>query len=212
MFLLLIKNFDSHICYFVKVFQRFRKNGIKLKREKMLPFKTRRRVLGENCGKEKRQSWFYWHHGHMKPPTYTQEVERFCGFANYHRSFIKDFSKLQLLYMNFQENSFTMRRKAWTFLRVSKVHKWVLQSYPFQWKRESSILIPTLRTLPKGLNYNKLKMMFNCVLHIFTLTREQKKYCTTREESLAVVWFTCHFSHYLLGRPFDIRTDHSSLQ
>lgn len=54
--------------------------------------------------------------------------------------------------------------------------------------------------------------MFNCVLHIFTLTREQKKYCTTREESLAVVWFTCHFSHYLLGRPFDIRTDHSSLQ
>lgn len=130
----------------------------------------------------------------------------------FHRSFIKDFSKLHLLYMNLQENSFTMRRKAWTFLRVLKVHKWVLQSYPFQWKRESSILIPTLRTLPKGLNYNKLKMMFNCVLHIFTLTREQKKYCTTREESLAVVLFTCYFSHYLLGRPFDIRTDHSSLQ
>lgn len=53
------QDFDSHICYFVKVFQRFRENGIKLKREKMLPFKTRRRVLGENCGKEKRQSWFY---------------------------------------------------------------------------------------------------------------------------------------------------------
>lgn len=53
------QDFDSHICYFVKGFQRFRENGIKLKREKMLPFKTRRRVLGENCGKEKRQSWFY---------------------------------------------------------------------------------------------------------------------------------------------------------
>lgn len=32
--LALDQGFDSHICYFVKVFQRFRENGIKLKREK----------------------------------------------------------------------------------------------------------------------------------------------------------------------------------
>ena len=34
-------------------------------------------------------------------------------------------------------------------------------------------------------------------------------YCTTRKELLAIVCFTRHFRHYLLGRQFVIRTDHS---
>ena len=46
----------------------------------------------------------------------------------------------------------------------------------------------------------------------FSLEPEQRRYCTTRKELLAVVRFTRHFRHYLLGRPFLIRTDHSSLQ
>lgn len=27
-------------------------------------------------------------------PTCTKDVERFCGFANYHRNFIKDYAKM----------------------------------------------------------------------------------------------------------------------
>ena len=45
----------------------------------------------------------------------------------------------------------------------------------------------------------------------FVLTPEQRKYCTTRKELLAVVRFTRQFRHYLLGRKFLIRTDHNSL-
>ncbi len=45
----------------------------------------------------------------------------------------------------------------------------------------------------------------------YALTKEQRRYCTTRKELLAVVRFTRQFRHYLLGRPFVIRTDHSSL-
>ena len=44
------------------------------------------------------------------------------------------------------------------------------------------------------------------------LTPEQKRYCTTRKELLAVIKFTRQFRHYLLGRPFIVRSDHSSLQ
>ena len=52
-----------------------------------------------------------------------------------------------------------------------------------------------------------------CIAYcIFSLTPEQTRYCTTRKELLAVVRFTRHFRHYLLGRDFDLRTDHSSLQ
>ena len=45
-----------------------------------------------------------------------------------------------------------------------------------------------------------------------TLTQSQRRYCTTRKEFLAVVTFAQEFRHYLLGRQFIIRTDHSALQ
>ncbi len=45
----------------------------------------------------------------------------------------------------------------------------------------------------------------------FALTKEQRKYCPTRKELLAVVRFTRQYRYYLLGRPFTVRTDHSSL-
>ena len=45
----------------------------------------------------------------------------------------------------------------------------------------------------------------------YSLTTNQRKYCATRKELLAVVRFTRQYRHYLLGRPFMVRTDHSSL-
>ena len=44
------------------------------------------------------------------------------------------------------------------------------------------------------------------------LTRTQRNYCVTRRELLAVVIFLDQFRHYLLGRQFIVRTDHSSLR
>ena len=45
----------------------------------------------------------------------------------------------------------------------------------------------------------------------YILSPAQRKYCTTRRELLAVVRFTRQFRHYILGRRFYVRTDHSSL-
>jgi hypothetical protein len=44
-----------------------------------------------------------------------------------------------------------------------------------------------------------------------TLTPEQKKYCTTRKELLAIIRFSRQFRHYWLGRHFTVRTNHNSL-
>ena len=44
------------------------------------------------------------------------------------------------------------------------------------------------------------------------LTKEERQYCVTRRELLAVVKSVKHFHHYLFGRHFMIRTDHGSLQ
>ena len=45
-----------------------------------------------------------------------------------------------------------------------------------------------------------------------SMTKTQRRYCTTRRELLAVVRFVWKFRYYLLGRKFLIRTDHSSLR
>ena len=45
----------------------------------------------------------------------------------------------------------------------------------------------------------------------FGLSAPQRKYCTTTKKLLAIIRFTRQFRHYLLGRQFVIRTDHSSL-
>lgn len=45
----------------------------------------------------------------------------------------------------------------------------------------------------------------------YVSTPEQRNYCVTMRELLAVVRFTRQYRHYLLGRPFVLRTDHSSL-
>lgn len=45
-----------------------------------------------------------------------------------------------------------------------------------------------------------------------TLTKEERKYAATKKELLSMVCFTKYFKHYLLGKEFILRTDHSSLR
>ena len=45
-----------------------------------------------------------------------------------------------------------------------------------------------------------------------SLNRTQSHYSTTKREVLAIVNYTGHFKHYLLGRRFKIITDHRWLQ
>ena len=61
------------------------------------------------------------------------------------------------------------------------------------------------------LKYKKEK---NESLHMrsSSLSKSQKRYCTTKKELLAVVTFVKHFKHYLYGQHFKIRTDHASLK
>ena len=45
-----------------------------------------------------------------------------------------------------------------------------------------------------------------------TLSKSERQYSVTRTEMLSVVYFMKRFKHYLLGKRFLIRTDHSALK
>ena len=45
-----------------------------------------------------------------------------------------------------------------------------------------------------------------------TISKAERKYCVTRKELLALVYFVKYFRHYLYGREFTVRTDHGSLR
>ena len=44
-----------------------------------------------------------------------------------------------------------------------------------------------------------------------SLSKQQRQYCVTRREILAIVQAVRHFHHYLYGVPFQVRTDHGAL-
>ena len=45
-----------------------------------------------------------------------------------------------------------------------------------------------------------------------SLSKEERRYCVTRKEMLAIVYFLKYFRHYLYGRKFKVRTDHGALR
>ena len=145
-------------------------------------------------------------------PTNTREVRSFIGFCSYYKRFIKDFAA-----------------------KAKPLHKLANNSSKFQWSEECQNAFDLLKTkLMESpiLAYPGFKETFildtdasdrgiGAVLSQIqdgkerviayasrTLSKSEQRYCVTRKELLAVVFFVKHFRHYLYGRQFRIRTDH----
>lgn len=107
--LVLGKDFHEHLSNIKEVLEKFRSYGLKLKPKKCVLFKQEVEFLGRSVTKnglgigsnyvDTIKKW--------PIPTCTKDVERFCGFANYHRNFIKDFAKMNVpLYAYTGKNRF----------------------------------------------------------------------------------------------------------
>ena len=136
------------------------------------------------------------------------------GLANYHRTFVKDFSKLaEPLYR------ITGKRKfVWGLDQQVAFHaiKEALTQPPVLGlpnKEDEFILDTDASEVSVGAELIQVQNGEEKVIAYgsFSLTKEQGRYCTTRKELLAIVRFTRLYKYYLLGRPFTARTDHSSL-
>jgi len=148
-------------------------------------------------------------------PKTTKEIERFPGFANYHRTFIKDYAKKSLPLTRFtdkktyswvpeQQDAFDSLILALTTTPVLALPN---STDPFVLDTDASDFVIGADLIQ--VQDDKERVIALYVSYI--LTPEQLRYCTTRKDLLSIVRFTKLFQHYLLGREFTIRTDHSNL-
>ncbi|KAL6486140.1 hypothetical protein MHYP_G00055320 [Metynnis hypsauchen] len=148
-------------------------------------------------------------------PKTLSELQAFLGLCNYYRRFVKSFSQI-----------------------CSPLHELQKKGVEFHWGEAQEAAFSTLKnrlTTAPILVYPTSQGTFildtdasNCSIGAVLsqlqdgeekviayasshLQNTQRRYCITRRELLAVVKFTRQFRHYLLGRRFLIRTDHSSL-
>lgn len=148
-------------------------------------------------------------------PSCIREVESFLRFANYHREFVKGYvdisASLYTLTGPKARFSWTAEAdKAFESLKNALINAPVL---PFPDARYKFVLDCDASDVAVA---GELGQIVDGKVQIiaygsYVLDREQRKYCTTRKEVLAVIRLTRQFRHYLLGRPFLIRTDHNSL-
>ena len=148
-------------------------------------------------------------------PKTLKQIASFVGFASYHRQFVKDFADIAI---------------PLTDLTGAKAKfKWTEQEMKAFKELVKALTSPPMLALPKLIGTFildtdcSLKAMGACLNQMqdsvervvsyasVTLSSTEENYCATRRELLAVVFFCHYFRHYLIGDPYIVRTDHSSL-
>ena len=202
------------------VFDRLRKAGLKLKAKKCNLFKRKVHFLGHivtpegiSCEPDKVAAVREW-----TTPKNVSEIRSFLGLCNYYRKYVKSYAKIAgpltdltkkgkaFIWTEECEQAFVTLKSALTEAPVLAYpsfdpnDKWILDTDASQYAI-GGVLSQIQNGKERVIAYASQ-----------TLSRSQRNYCTTYRELLAVVNFVKHFKHYLLGRNFTIRTDHSSLR
>ena len=211
------QTFEEHLDNLRQVFERFRTFHLKLKPRKCLLFQARVPFLGRMVSRdgiemdpEKVKKVEEWPLPHS-----AKEVASFLGLVNYHREHISHYAglaaPLYALMKTDSEFEWTEEHTgAFETLKRAMVAGAVL-AYPLP---EGQFILDTDASntaIGAELSQEQGGEIRVVAYGSFVLNPAQQNYCTTRKELLAVVRFTRVFRHYLLGRPFLLRTDHGCL-
>ena len=148
-------------------------------------------------------------------PRSITDVRQFLGLASYYRRYIQHFSHIAApLHALTQKNAaFKWTedcQRSFATLKNNLLQPPIL-SYPqFQSTAKQFVVYTDASDVGLGavLEQN------NCVIAYAsrTLTKSERNYSVIQKECLAIVYATKQFRHYLLGRQFQIQTDHAPLQ
>ena len=211
------RDFEDMLHSLKVVLGRFRKYGLKLKPSKCKLFRTEVHFLGRMADKhgvrmtkEHIQAVLDW-----PVPANWKELERFMGFINYHRNYLKALAgKTALLFallgVRKKWNWTEQHTEAFLALRKAMTEAPVL-AYP---NATDLFIVDTDASdfaIGAELSQRQEGEEHFIAYASKSLCSKQRAYCTTRKELPALVVFVQHFRHYLLGRRFVVRTDHASL-
>ena len=148
-------------------------------------------------------------------PTNVKDVRSWLGTCSYYRRFIKDFSKIarplhrltekNVIFKWTQEceDSFNILKHAFTSSPIL--------IYPCL---EKEFIVDTdaggtgKGTVLSQIGDNGREHFI--AYYSKSLSKQQRQYCVTRRELLAIVQAVRHFNHYLYGVPFQFRTVHGA--
>lgn len=149
-------------------------------------------------------------------PSNVDELRAFIGTASYYRRFIKNFASIAAPLHNLTKKGQkftwdTYCENAFRELKGKLITAPVL-AYPL---RDCEFIVDTdASNTGLGAVLSQIQEGEERVIAYLSrsLSKPELKYCVTRKELLALIWATRHWRHYLLGKRFRVRTDHSALK
>ena len=149
-------------------------------------------------------------------PTSQKQLQCFLGLASYYRRFIKGCAlvaaSLHALTHKGREWIWTQECSEAFFELKKQLSSAPILSFP---NFHLQFVVDTDAS-GEGLGAVLSQVVGGCE-HVLAyasrvLSKNERKYCATRREMLALVWAVHHFRPYLYGKEFQIRTDHNCLK
>ena len=209
---------EQHIHHLELVFQKLRQAGLKIKPQKCHLLCSSVKYLGftfSAAGVSPDESKFKTVRDWPIPQS-VSDVRSFVGFATYYQRFIPNFAELAVPLNKLSEKYALFQwskecQEAFDDLKHQLISAPIL-AYPDPSRQFT--LDTDASNVAMGAVLSQLDDMGQEVVIAYaskTLSKSQRNQGATKKELLAVVTFTKHFKHYLLGSQFRLRTDHRAL-
>ena len=212
---------DEHLSHLHKVFTRLRDYNLKLKPSKLQLFHTDLPFLGHRVSADgirkdpsklaRLENW--------PRPTGLKSLQRFLGFSNYFRRFLKNYATISLPLTNLlkKDHAFQWTDEcdaAFTKILALLCEPTLLvtpqpgDKLVIECDASGSALGAALYVqAPSGLRSDRKPVAFASR----TLAPVEQRYSNTDREGLAVVWAIDTFDHWVFGQPITVETDHQAL-
>jgi hypothetical protein len=209
---------QNHLQDLEAIFVRLEKAGLTLKPKKCHFFRKRVEFLGHVVSEEGIETDPAKVDKVLKcpRPKNIHEVRSAVGLFSYYRRFMPDFSEIAKPLVTLTEKD---RPFVWedaqedAFLKLKELlTKAPVLSYPLA---EGQFILDTdASQVGIGAVLSQMQDGEEKVIAYGSraLSKSEQNYCTTRREMLSVVHFTKQYQHFLLGRPFKLRTDNSAVR
>ena len=209
---------EKHLERLCEVFQRFKDANLKINTSKCEFFRQKLHFLGHIVSRERTQADpektsalnIY------RVPKNATEVKNFLCLCSYYRRYVQDVAKIArpLHQLTKKSKDFLWNSKAREAFEVLKATLTSAPILAFPSMREPFILYTDASQHAMGSVLAQIENGSERVICYASnfFSRAQSRYSTTKRKLLAIVNFTRNFKHYLLGRKFQIVTDHRALQ